>query len=250
MNELNNENELPEVTDNVEATESAAPVAESAPKKEKAPRPTTPPADFDWNAIGKRQEVYSKAQREDFETMYNATLNVFAPNDVLDGKIIGKTKKEFIVTIGGKSEGTIALSEVRYNPDYAIGDAIEVYVERVEDGSGQLVLSHRKARALRSWDKVNAALENDDIITGQIKCRTKGGLIADVFGIEAFLPGSQIDNKRIKSLDEYIGKSYELKILKINLERKNIVVSRREILEDERVCKKTELLENITVGDR
>jgi small subunit ribosomal protein S1 len=248
MNELNNENELSEVTDNVEATESAAPVAESAPKKEKAPRPTTPPADFDWNAIGKRQEVYSKAQREDFETMYNATLNVFAPNDVLDGKIIGKTKKEFIVTIGGKSEGTIALSEVRYNPEYAIGDAIEVYVERVEDGSGQLVLSHRKARALRSWDRVNAALENDDIITGQIKCRTKGGLIADVFGIEAFLPGSQIDVKPIRDYDVYVGKTMEFKVVKINQEFKNVVVSHKALIQAELETQKKDIISKLEKG--
>jgi len=256
MAEENKDKETPEVSETIENTVEATPVVEAveveaeavAPVKAKAPRPTTPPADFDWGAIGKRQEVYSNTQREQFETMYNATLNAFAPNDVLDGKIIGKTKKEFIVTIGGKSEGTIALSEVRYNPDYAIGDAIEVYVERVEDGNGQLVLSHRKARALRSWDRVNAALENDEIITGQIKCRTKGGLIADVFGIEAFLPGSQIDVKPIRDYDIYVGKTMEFKVVKINQEFKNVVVSHKALIQAELETQKKEIISKLEKG--
>ena len=240
MAEENQDQETPEVSEQVAAEVTPA---EKAPRK-----PAVLPVDFDWGAIGKRQEVYSKSQRDEMEGMYNATLNAFAPNDVLDGKIIGKTKKEFIVTIGGKSEGTIALSEVRYNPDYAIGDAIEVYVERVEDGNGQLVLSHRKARALRSWDRVNAALENDEIITGQIKCRTKGGLIADVFGIEAFLPGSQIDVKPIRDYDVYVGKTMEFKVVKINQEFKNVVVSHKALIQAELETQKKEIISKLEKG--
>jgi small subunit ribosomal protein S1 len=243
--------ETPKAEAQEEVVAEETPIAEPevvAEVKVKTPRPTTPPADFDWDSIGKRQEVYSEAKRQEIEEMYNATLTSIAPQDVLDGKIIGKTKKEFIVTIGGKSEGAIALSEVRYNPDYAVGDPIEVYVERVEDSNGQLVLSHKKARALRSWDRVNAALENDEIITGQIKCRTKGGLIAEVFGIEAFLPGSQIDVKPIRDYDVYVGKTMEFKVVKINQEFKNVVVSHKALIQAELESQKKEIIGKLEKG--
>lgn len=252
MAEENKDKETVEVSENVENTAATPEVAETvvaeAPAKKKSERPTTPPADFDWNSIGKRQEVYSAEKRQEIEDMYNATLKSIAPQDVLDGKIIAKTKKELIVTIGGKSEGAIALSEVRYNPDYSVGDPIEVYVERVEDANGQLVLSHKKARALRSWDRVNAALENDEIITGQIKCRTKGGLIAEVFGIEAFLPGSQIDVKPIRDYDIYVGKTMEFKVVKINQEFKNVVVSHKALIQAELEAQKKDIISKLEKG--
>ena len=256
MSEENKEKETVEVSENVEntaatpevaETETVAATTEEAPKAKKE-RVTTPPADFDWDSIGKRQEVYSAAKRQEMEDMYHATLTSIAPQDVIDGKIISKTKKEFIVTIGGKSEGAIALSEVRYNPDLAVGDTLEVYVERVEDANGQLVLSHKKARALRSWDRVNAALENDEIITGQIKCRTKGGLIAEVFGIEAFLPGSQIDVKPIRDYDMYVGKTMEFKVVKINQEFKNVVVSHKALIQAELEAQKKDIISKLEKG--
>lgn len=263
MSEENKEKEAVEVSDNVENTaatpevaetkevvetvEAVEAVTEEAPKAKKE-RVTTPPADFDWDSIGKRQEVYSAAKRQEMEDMYNATLTSIAPQDVLDGRIIGKTKKEYIVTIGGKSEGAISLSETRYNPDLAVGDSVEVYVERVEDANGQLVLSHKKARALRSWDRVNAALENDEVITGQIKCRTKGGLIAEVFGIEAFLPGSQIDVKPIRDYDMYVGKTMEFKVVKINQEFKNVVVSHKALIQAELEAQKKDIISKLEKG--
>jgi small subunit ribosomal protein S1 len=182
-----------------EEAKNEAPVAEE-PVAEKKPEPrklVERPADFDWSAIGKKDVVYAKDEFAKMEAMYDETITSFNSHDVIDGIIIEKTKKDFIVTIGGKSEGAVPLSETRYNPEFEVGNAIEVYIEKVEDKDGQLVLSHKKARALRSWERVNQALEQDEVIRGQIKCRTKGGLIADVFGIEAFLPGSQIDVKPI-----------------------------------------------------
>lgn len=261
MAEENKDKETQEVSEQVETTattetaensEAVTEVAEAPKAKGKKSaedkKPAVPPADFDWDSIGKRQEVYSADKRSELEQMYDATLTSIAPQDVLDGKIIGRTKKEFIVTIGGKSEGAIAMSEVRYNQDLAVGDAIEVYVERVEDANGQLVLSHKKARALRSWDRVNAALENDEIITGQIKCRTKGGLIAEVFGIEAFLPGSQIDVKPIRDYDMYVGKTMEFKVVKINQEFKNVVVSHKALIQAELEAQKKDIISKLEKG--
>jgi small subunit ribosomal protein S1 len=222
----------------------AAPVVEKpAPKK-----PAAKPADFDWGSIGKRQEVYAEKERKSLEVMYDATIKMFNVHDVLDGIIIEKTKKDYIVTIGGKSEGIVPISETRYNPDFKVGDPIEIYIEKVEDKGGQLILSHRKARALRSWERVNLALENDEIIRGQIKCRTKGGLIADVFGIEAFLPGSQIDVKPIRDYDVYVGKTMEFKVVKINNEYKNVVVSHKALIQAELESQKKEIMGKLEKG--
>ena len=246
-----------EKTEKVEVAEENAPAAEAEAKEEVAevkakkaePRkPAERPADFDWSAIGKRQEVYAEKERAELEKMYDATITSFNSQDVLDGTIIEKTKKDFIVTIGGKSEGIVPLSETRYNPDFEVGNQIEVYIEKVEDKGGQLVLSHRKARALRSWERVNKALEDDEIIRGQIKCRTKGGLIADVFGIEAFLPGSQIDVKPIRDYDQYVGKTMEFKVVKINNEYKNVVVSHKALIQAELESQKKEIIGKLEKG--
>jgi len=230
----------------VEATEEVA--EEVVVKKAEPRKPAERPVDFDWSAIGKRQEVYAEKEHAELEAMYDATLSQVNVHDVLDAIIIEKTNKDFIVTIGGKSEGIVPISETRYNPDYAVGDPIEIYIEKVEDKGGQLVLSHRKARALRSWERVNKALEDDEIIRGQIKCRTKGGLIADVFGIEAFLPGSQIDVKPIRDYDQYVGKTMEFKVVKINNEYKNVVVSHKALIQAELELQKKEIIGKLEKG--
>ncbi len=159
-------------------------------------------------------ESVASASHEELEKAYDSTLNKVNDREVVDGTVIAMNKREVVVNIGYKSDGIIPLSEFRYNPDLKIGDTVEVYIENQEDKKGQLVLSHRKARATRSWDRVNAALENEEIIKGYIKCRTKGGMIVDVFGIEAFLPGSQIDVKPIRDYDVFVGKTMEFKWLK------------------------------------
>ncbi len=230
----------------VDAPEEVAEV--KAEKKVEPRKPAEPPKDFDWGSIGKRDVVYAASERKALEEMYDSTITSFNSHDVVDGKIIDKTKKDFIVTIGGKSEGAVAISETRYNPEFAVGDTIEVYIEKVEDKDGQLVLSHKKARALRSWERVNQALENDEVIRGLIKCRTKGGLIADVFGIEAFLPGSQIDVKPIRDYDIYVGKMMEFKVVKINNEYKNVVVSHKALIQEELESQKKEIIGKLEKG--
>jgi small subunit ribosomal protein S1 len=162
--------------------------------------------------------------------------------EVVDGTVIAMNKREVVVNIGYKSDGIIPLSEFRYNPDLKVGDTVEVYIENQEDKKGQLILSHKKARATRSWDRVNAALENEEIIKGYIKCRTKGGMIVDVFGIEAFLPGSQIDVKPIRDYDVFVGKTMEFKVVKINQEFKNVVVSHKALIEAELEQQKKEII--------
>ena len=185
-----------------------------------------PIEDFNWDAY-ENGEVVSNVSKEDLEKAYDSTLNKVNDREVVDGTVIAMNKREVVVNIGYKSDGIIPLSEFRYNPDLKIGDTVEVYIENQEDKKGQLILSHKKARATRSWDRVNAALENEEIIKGYIKCRTKGGMIVDVFGIEAFLPGSQIDVKPIRDYDVFVGKTMEFKVVKINQEFKNVVVSQK-----------------------
>ncbi len=251
------EKKTAKTAESAEEVEVVAPVAEEVvaevaePKEEKKAEPRKPaerPADFDWSSIGKKDVLYAEKERNELEAMYDATIKSFNSHDVLDGVIIEKTKKDFIVTIGGKSEGIVPLSETRYNPEFEVGNQIEVYIEKVEDKGGQLVLSHRKARALRSWERVNQALENDEIIRGLIKCRTKGGLIADVFGIEAFLPGSQIDVKPIRDYDIYVGKTMEFKVVKINNEYKNVVVSHKALIQAELEAQKKEIIGKLEKG--
>ena len=191
-----------------------------------------PIEDFNWEAYESGDAV-SAASKEEQKKAYDNTLNKVGDHEVVDGTVIAVNKREVVVNIGYKSDGIIPLSEFRYNPDLKVGDTVEVYIENQEDKKGQLVLSHKKARATRSWDRVNAALENEEIIKGYIKCRTKGGMIVDVFGIEAFLPGSQIDVKPIRDYDVFVGKTMEFKVVKINQEFKNVVVSHKALIEAE-----------------
>ena len=206
-----------------------------------------PIEDFNWDAYENGESVAS-ASHEELEKAYDNTLNKVNDREVVDGTVIAMNKREVVVNIGYKSDGIIPMSEFRYNPELKVGDTVEVYIENQEDKKGQLVLSHRKARATRSWDRVNAALENEEIITGYIKCRTKGGMIVDVFGIEAFLPGSQIDVKPIRDYDVFVGKTMEFKVVKINQEFKNVVVSHKALIEAELEQQKKEIIGKLEKG--
>ena len=206
------------------------------------------PEEFDWDSVDKKHEVYSEEERKQLEKMYDDTLKSIGEGEVIEGTVVSLNAREVVVNIGFKSDGIIPASEVRYNPDLKIGDTLEVYVESQEDQTGQLVLSHKKARTLRSWERVNEAHEKDEVITGHVKCRTKGGLIADVFGIEAFLPGSQIDVKPIRDYDIYVGKTMEFKVVKINHEYKNVVVSHKALIEEELEVQKAEIISKLEKG--
>ena len=208
---------------------------------------TSPIADFDWDAYEKGETTGEKS-REELTKTYDESLNTVKDKDVIEGTIIALNKREAVVNIGYKSDGIIPVSEFRYNPDIKVGDVVEVFIENQEDKKGQLILSHRKARASRSWERVNQALENDEIIKGYIKCRTKGGMIVDVFGIEAFLPGSQIDVKPIRDYDIFVGKTMEFKVVKINQEFKNVVVSHKALIEAELEQQKREIISKLEKG--
>lgn len=209
---------------------------------------TTALPDFDWNAIGKKQDVYSKEEVEQLEKLYSGTLKSITDHELIEGIVVARNSKEVVININFKSDGVVPLSEFRYNPDLKIGDKVEVYVESQEDKNGQLILSHKKARAMKSWERVNNALNGDEIIKGYVKCRTKGGLIVDVFGIEAFLPGSQIDVKPIRDYDIYVGKTMEFKVVKINNEFKNVVVSHKALIEEELEAQKKEIISKLEKG--
>ena len=206
-----------------------------------------PLEDFDWEAYASG-DSNTGASREAQEEAYAGSLNKVNDHDVVDGTVIAINKREVVVNIGYKSDGIIPTSEFRYNPELKVGDSVEVYIENQEDKKGQLVLSHKKARASRSWDRVNQALENEEIIKGFVKCRTKGGMIVDVFGIEAFLPGSQIDVKPIRDYDIFVGKTMEFKIVKINQEYKNVVVSHKALIEAELEQQKKEIISKLEKG--
>ena len=206
-----------------------------------------PLADFDWNAY-ESGDTQVNESREAQEKAYEGSLNKVNDHEVVDGTVIAMNKREVVVNIGFKSDGIIPMSEFRYNPDLKVGDKVEVYIENQEDKKGQLILSHKKARATRSWDRVNEALENEEIIKGYIKCRTKGGMIVDVFGIEAFLPGSQIDVKPIRDYDVFVGKTMEFKVVKINQEFKNVVVSHKALIEAELEQQKKEIISKLEKG--
>ncbi|MDX9933191.1 MAG: 30S ribosomal protein S1, partial [Bacteroidales bacterium] len=193
-------------------------------------------------------QIYSAAEREKLEGLYVKTLSQITEKEVIDGTVIAKTDREIFVNIGFKSDGVIAANELRYNPDLKIGDVIEVYVESQEDGTGQLILSHKKARLLKAWDRINVLYETGEVIKGEVKCRTKGGLIVDVFGIEAFLPGSQIDVKPIRDYDVFVGKIMDFKIVKVNNEFKNVVVSHKALIEDELEAQKAEIIAKLEKG--
>ena len=205
-----------------------------------------PLQDFDWEQF--ENGTSTNVSKEELDKAYDETLNKVADHQVCDGKVISVDKKEVVVNIGYKSDGIIPASEFRYNPDLKIGDVVEVYVESAEDKKGQLILSHKKARMSKSWDRVNAALEAEEIVQGYIKCRTKGGMIVDVFGIEAFLPGSQIDVHPIRDYDQFVGKTMEFKIVKINQEFRNVVVSHKALIEQELEAQKKEIIGRLEKG--
>jgi small subunit ribosomal protein S1 len=205
-------------------------------------------ADFDWNSIGKKQDNYTTAEKDQLDELYGKALSTITDAQIIEGTVVAKNNREVVVNIGYKSDGVVALSEFRYNPDLKLGDKIEVFIESTEDTNGQLVLSHKKARANKSWDRVNEALTSDEIIKGFVKCRTKGGLIVDVFGIEAFLPGSQIDVKPIRDYDVYVGKTMEFKVVKINNEFKNVVVSHKALIEAEIETQKRDIISKLEKG--
>ncbi len=202
---------------------------------------------FDWNAFENESALYDKS-KEDIAAEYDQTLSKVQVGEVVEGTVVEINKREVVVNIGYKSEGIIPVGEFRYNPELAVGEKVEVYVESAEDKKGQLQLSHKKARQLKSWDRVNLALENDEIIKGYIKCRTKGGTIVDVFGIEAFLPGSQIDVKPIRDYDFYVDKTMEFKVVKINQEFRNVVVSHKALVEAELEAQKKEIMSKLEKG--
>ena len=206
-----------------------------------------PIEDFDWESYangGGNAEVSREAQEE----AYTSSLNKVSDHEVVDGTVISMNKREVVVNIGFKSDGIIPMSEFRYNPDLKVGDTVEVYIENQEDKKGQLILSHKKARASRSWDRVNQAMESKEIVKGYVKCRTKGGMIVDVFGIEAFLPGSQIDVKPIRDYDIFVGKTMEFQIVKINQDYKNVVVSHKALIEAELEQQKKEIISKLEKG--
>ena len=206
-----------------------------------------PLEDFDWEGYekGTAQTEQSLAQQEE---AYEKSLTGVNDHDVVEGTVISINKREVVVNIGYKSDGIIPVSEFRYNPELAVGDKVEVYIENQEDKKGQLILSHKKARATKSWERVNAALENEEIIKGFVKCRTKGGMIVDVFGIEAFLPGSQIDVKPIRDYDVFVGKTMEFKVVKINQEYRTGVVSHKALIEAELEAQKKEIISKLEKG--
>ncbi len=228
-----------------EVEAEAKPEVEPEVKFERKSSPSN--EEFDWDAF-ENEELRSSPKFTEYENLYDKTLSTVAVDEVVTGTVIQMTNREVVINIGYKSEGVVSLNEFRYNPNLKLGDPVEVYVESQEDKKGQLVLSHKKARALNSWDRVNAALEKDEIITGYIKCRTKGGMIVDVFGIEAFLPGSQIDVKPIRDYDVFVNKTMEFKVVKINQEFKNVVVSHKALIEAELEQQKKEIIAKLEKG--
>ena len=224
-----------------EQKEMQVEAAEKAAKKVAPVTTAEPEENFDWDAY-ENDAVVPASEKDALTQKYAETLSKVGEKEVVEGTVISMNKREVVVNIGYKSDGIISLNEFRYNPELKVGDKVEVYVETQEDKKGQLTLSHKQARALRSWDRVNEALEKDEIIKGFVKCRTKGGMIVDVFGIEAFLPGSQIDVKPIRDYDVYVGKTMEFKVVKINQEFKNVVVSHKALIEAELEQQKKEII--------
>ncbi len=217
-------------------------------KAQKPSNASIPVDQFNWDAFETEAAIYGGESKEQIAKEYDQTLSNIQAGEVMEGTVTSIDKREVLVNIGFKSEGVIPSSEFRYNPDLKVGDKVEVYVESAEDKKGQLILSHKKARQLRSWDRVNEALEKDEIIKGYIKCRTKGGMIVDVFGIEAFLPGSQIDVKPIRDYDIYVDKTMEFKVVKINQEFRNVVVSHKALIEAELEQQKKDIIGKLEKG--
>ena len=231
-----------------EQTTPVQEVIEEAPSK-KLEEPVAAPVaeEFDWDAYEKG-DVISASAKEELKVIYDNTLNAIKDKEVVEGTVISINKREVVVNVGYKSDGIVPMSEFRYNPELKVGDKVEVYIESQEDKKGQLILSHKQARATRSWDRVNEALETQEIVKGFVKCRTKGGMIVDIFGIEAFLPGSQIDVKPIRDYDVFVNKTMEFKVIKINHEFKNVVVSHKALIEAELESQKKEIIGKLQKG--
>ncbi len=236
-----------EIEEVPKVVEDKVDVAEKQKKEEKV-KTAEDTEEFNWDAFGKSEETYTPEKRAELEKIYDETLSTVAENEVIDGTVVVLSKREVVVNIGYKSEGIININEFRYNPDLKIGDTVEVLVETQEDANGQLIISHKKARVLRAWDKINLSLEKEEIVKGYIKCKTKGGMIVDVFGIEAFLPGSQIDVKPIRDYDIYVDKTMEFKVVKINHEFKNVVVSHKALIEAELELQRAEIISKLEKG--
>jgi small subunit ribosomal protein S1 len=247
--EIENEDDIVDADDDVDEEieeEGIDPEVEAEIRKLK--REEISLENFDWKRYSNKFDNYSDQERDQMVSMYDKTLSTIVENEVIEGTVISSNKREVVINIGYKSEGVVSLNEFRYNPNLKPGDKVEVYVESQEDKKGQLLLSHKKARAMRSWDRINKSLEQDEVITGYIKCRTKGGMIVDVFGIEAFLPGSQIDVKPIRDYDVFVGKSMEFKVVKINHEFKNVVVSHKALIEAELEQQKKDIIAKLEKG--
>ncbi len=231
------------------AEEFVEPVVIPVVKKAKAPKAVVvEAAAFDWDALEEEDKGFSGRTKNDLESLYEKTLTTVQEKEVVEGRVISMNKREVVIDIGYKSDGIVSLNEFRYNPELKPKDSVEVYIESLEDLKGQMILSHKKARAMRSWDRVNEALDKDEVIKGFIKCRTKGGMIVDVFGIEAFLPGSQIDVKPIRDYDMYVNKTMEFKVVKINHEFRNVVVSHKALIEAELELQKKEIISKLEKG--
>ncbi len=264
---LNTPEQVEEIAQNVEnvaeTVEQAAPAAEAQaeelpaePKAPKGPRKMreieNPYANalenFSWDKVSEQNDRYSKDEQSRLEEAYSKSFKSIEQGDVITGKVVSINDREVVLNIGFKSDGVINASELRYNKDLKIGDEVEVYVESQEDANGQMQLSHKRALILKSWQRVNEAYDNQEVITGYVKGKTKGGLIVDVFGIEAFLPGSQIDVKQIRDFDVYVGKTMEFKVVKINHDYKNVVVSHKALIEAEIEAQKAEIISRLEVG--
>jgi len=232
-----------EVKEEVKATEATEEVVEEKPVNK-----NVEPGDFDWDSLNTKVDTYTTDERSKLEDLYTKSLSSINEHEVIEGTVVSMSTREVVVNIGYKSDGVIPKNEFRYNPDLKAGDKIDIYVEEQEDSTGQMVLSHKKARILKSWDRINDAFDKDEIITGFVKSRTKGGLIVDVFGIEAFLPGSQIDVKPIRDYDVFVNKTMEFKVVKINHEYKNVVVSHKALIEDELETQRAEIISKLEKG--
>ena len=250
-----NENIINEATPVEEKAVEETPVMETpkeeapAKKAPKAPRPKPVPAeDFDWTSSHKKFDNYTDDERAKLEERYAGTMSQVADHEVIEGTVVAITDREVVVNIGFKSDGVIPVAEFRTNPNLKVGDKVEVYVENQEGPNGQLILSHKKAELLKSWDRVNEAYESGEIVNGYVKSRTKGGLIVEVFGLEAFLPGSQIDVKPIRDYDVFVDSVMEFKVVKINQEFKNVVVSHKALIEDELEAQKAEIISKLEKG--
>ena len=236
--------ETPKETEEKKAEEDVAFTAQ----EEEVKAEKSIPVEFDWDSLEKKQDNYSSEERSKLEDLYSSSLSSIVEHEVIEGTVVGISNREVVINIGYKSDGIIPFNEFRYNPDLKVSDKVDIYVENQEDSNGQMILSHKKARILKSWDRINEAHDKEEVINGYVKCRTKGGLIVDVFGIEAFLPGSQIDVKPIRDYDIYVDKTMEFKVVKINHEYKNVVVSHKALIEDELEQQRSEIIAKLEKG--